>query len=168
MESDVDIITSSIGKALGGASGGYTSASKLVVDALRNRSRPYLFSNSLAPMIVAASLAVFNRLSATTDLRDRLESNTKLFRREITSAGFEIKESTHPIVPIMLGDAKLASEMAEDMLREGVYVVGFSYPVVPKDQARIRVQISAAHTTEQIEMAVNAFIRVGRKHKVID
>lgn len=164
----VDIITSTLGKALGGASGGFTSASQPIVEALRNRSRPYLFSNSLAPMIVAASLAVLNRLSLTTDLRDKLESNTDLFRKSITSAGFEIKESTHPIVPIMLGDAKLASDIASDMLKEGIYVVGFSYPVVPKGEARIRVQISAAHTVEQIEKAVSAFIRVGRKHKVID
>jgi glycine C-acetyltransferase len=164
----VDIITSTLGKALGGASGGFTSASQPIVEALRNRSRPYLFSNSLAPMIVAASLAVLNRLSLTTDLRDKLESNTDLFRKSITSAGFEIKESTHPIVPIMLGDAKLASDLASDMLKEGIYVVGFSYPVVPKGEARIRVQISAAHTVEQIEKAVSAFIRVGRKHKVID
>ncbi|MFT7516897.1 MAG: glycine C-acetyltransferase [Myxococcota bacterium] len=163
----VDIITSTLGKALGGASGGYTSASKVVVDILRNRSRPYLFSNSLAPPIVAASLAVFERLSSTTELRDRLEVNTKLFRDKISAAGFDIKEGVHPIVPIMLGDAKLASEMAADMLNEGIYVIGFSFPVVPRGQARIRVQISAGHSTEQIEKAVAAFIKVGRQHNVI-
>ena len=164
----VDIITSTLGKALGGASGGYTCASKIIVDALRNRSRPYLFSNSLAPPIVAASLAVFERLSNTTELRDRLEENTKLFRDKISAAGFDIKEGVHPIVPLMLGDAKLAADIAADMLAEGIYVIGFSFPVVPRGQARIRVQISAGHTTEQIEKAVAAFIKVGRKHKVID
>ena len=163
----VDIITSTLGKALGGASGGYTCSSKTIVDALRNRSRPYLFSNSLAPPIVAASLAVFERLSNTTELRDRLEENTELFRKLISEAGFDIKEGVHPIVPIMLGDAKLASDIAADMLGEGIYVIGFSFPVVPRGQARIRVQISAGHTPEQIEKAVAAFIKVGRKHKVI-
>ncbi|MDP6963891.1 MAG: aminotransferase class I/II-fold pyridoxal phosphate-dependent enzyme, partial [Planctomycetota bacterium] len=163
----VDIITSTLGKALGGASGGYTCASKVIIDALRNRSRPYLFSNSLAPPIVAASLAVFNRLSSTTELRDRLESNTMLFRRKISEAGFDIKDGVHPIVPIMLGDAKLAANMAADMLAEGIYVIGFSFPVVPRGQARIRVQISAGHTEEQIEKAVAAFVKVGRKHNVI-
>ena len=163
----VDIITSTLGKALGGASGGYTCASKIIVDALRNRSRPYLFSNSLAPPIVAASLAVFERLSSTTELRDKLESNTKLFREKISAAGFDVKEGVHPIVPIMLGDAKLAAEMAADMLCEGIYVFGFSFPVVPRGQARIRVQISAGHTAEQINKAVAAFIKVGRKHQVI-
>ncbi|MBC8370833.1 MAG: glycine C-acetyltransferase [Planctomycetes bacterium] len=163
----VDIITSTLGKALGGASGGYTCASKIIVDALRNRSRPYLFSNSLAPPIVAASLAVFERLSSTTELRDKLESNTKLFREKISAAGFDVKEGVHPIVPIMLGDAKLAAEMAADMLCEGIYVIGFSFPVVPRGQARIRVQISAGHTAEQINKAVAAFIKVGRKHQVI-
>jgi glycine C-acetyltransferase len=127
-----------------------------------------LFSNSLAPPIVAASLAVFERLSNTTELRDRLEENTKLFRDKISAAGFDIKEGVHPIVPLMLGDAKLAADIAADMLAEGIYVIGFSFPVVPRGQARIRVQISAGHTTEQIEKAVAAFIKVGRKHKVID
>jgi len=164
----VDIITSTLGKALGGASGGYTSASKTVVDALRNRSRPYLFSNSVAPPIVAASIAVFDRLSATTELRDRLESNTKLFRAGMTAAGFAIKESVHPIVPIMLGDAKLAADMARDLLAEGIYVIGFSFPVVPKGQARIRVQISAGHSEEHIARAIAAFVKVGRAHGVID
>ena len=163
----VDIITSTLGKALGGASGGYTVASKTVVDFLRNKSRPYLFSNSVAPPIVAASIAVFDRLSATTELRDQLEENTMWFREQMTAAGFDIKPSVHPIAPIMLGDAKLAADMASDMLAEGIYVIGFSFPVVPKGQARIRVQISAAHTREHLEKAVAAFIKVGRVHGVI-
>lgn len=164
----VDIITSTLGKALGGASGGFTCAPKVIIDALRNRSRPYLFSNSVAPPIVAASIAVFDRLSATTELRDRLESNTALFRSMMTEAGFAIKEGVHPIVPIMLGDARLAADLSKDLLDEGIYVIGFSFPVVPKGQARIRVQISAGHTEEHIRFAVQAFIKVGRAHKVID
>lgn len=164
----VDIITSTLGKALGGASGGFTCAPKVIVDALRNRSRPYLFSNSVAPPIVAASIAVFDRLSATTELRDRLESHTALFRSMMTEAGFAIKEGVHPIVPIMLGDARLAADLAKDLLDEGIYVIGFSFPVVPKGQARIRVQISAGHSEEQIRFAVQAFVKVGRAHKVID
>lgn len=164
----VHIITSTLGKALGGASGGYTSASKVIVDTLRNRSRPYLFSNSVAPPIVAASIAVFDRLSATTELRDRLERNTMWFRQALTEAGFAIKEGVHPIVPIMLGDAKLAADVARDMLDEGIYVIGFSFPVVPKGQARIRVQISAGHEQAHLERAVAAFIKVGKKHGVID
>ncbi len=163
----VDIITSTLGKALGGASGGYTVASKTVVDFLRNKSRPYLFSNSVAPPIVAASIAVFDRLSATTELRDQLEENTMWFREKMTAAGFDIKPGVHAIAPIMLGDAKLAADMARDMLAEGIYVIGFSFPVVPKGQARIRVQISAAHTREHLEKAVAAFIKVGRAHGVI-
>jgi glycine C-acetyltransferase len=164
----VHIITSTLGKALGGASGGYTSASKVIVDTLRNRSRPYLFSNSVAPPIVAASIAVFDRLSATTELRDKLERNTLWFRQALTEAGFAIKEGVHPIVPIMLGDAKLAADVARDMLEEGIYVIGFSFPVVPKGQARIRVQISAGHEQAHLESAVAAFIKVGKKHGVID
>lgn len=164
----VDIITSTLGKALGGASGGFTCAPKVIIDALRNRSRPYLFSNSVAPPIVAASIAVFDRLSATTELRDRLESNTALFRSMMTEAGFAIKEGVHAIVPIMLGDARLAADMAKDLLDEGIYVIGFSFPVVPKGQARIRVQISAGHSEEHIRFAVKAFVKVGRAHKVID
>jgi len=163
----VHIITSTLGKALGGASGGYTSSSKVVVDTLRNRSRPYLFSNSVAPPIVAASIAVFDRLSETTELRDRLETNTLWFRKAMTEAGFDIKPGVHAIVPIMLGDARLAAEIARDMLDEGIYVVGFSFPVVPKGQARIRVQISAGHEQKHLERAVEAFIKVGRKHGVI-
>lgn len=164
----VHIITSTLGKALGGASGGYTSASKVIVDTLRNRSRPYLFSNSVAPPIVAASIAVFDRLSATTELRDKLERNTLWFRQALTEAGFAIKEGVHPIVPLMLGDAKLAADVARDMLEEGIYVIGFSFPVVPKGQARIRVQISAGHEQEHLERAVAAFIKVGKKHGVIE
>jgi glycine C-acetyltransferase len=164
----VHIITSTLGKALGGASGGYTSASKVIVDTLRNRSRPYLFSNSVAPPIVAASIAVFDRLSATTELRDKLERNTLWFRQALTEAGFAIKEGVHPIVPIMLGDAKLAADVARDMLEEGIYVIGFSFPVVPKGQARIRVQISAGHEQAHLESALAAFIKVGKKHGVID
>ena len=163
----VDIITSTLGKALGGASGGFTCANKIIIDMLRNRSRPYLFSNSVAPPIVAASIAVFDRLSSTTELRDRLEVNTKLFREKMTAAGFEIPESVHAIAPIMLGDARLAADMAKDLLAEGIYVIGFSFPVVPKGQARIRVQISAGHTEAHIEKAVAAFIKVGRAHGVI-
>ena len=163
----VDIITSTLGKALGGASGGFTCAAKPVIDYLRNKSRPYLFSNSVAPPIVAASLAVFERLSATTELRDRLEVNTMSFRKQMTEAGFDIKPGVHPICPIMLGDAKLAADIANDMLEEGIYVIGFSFPVVPRGQARIRVQISAGHTPAHIDHAVAAFIKVGRKHGVI-
>ncbi|MAW61245.1 MAG: glycine C-acetyltransferase [Planctomycetes bacterium] len=163
----VHIITSTLGKALGGASGGYTSASKVIVDTLRNRSRPYLFSNSVAPPIVAASIAVFDRLSATTELRDKLERNTMWFRQAMTEAGFAIKEGVHAIVPIMLGDAKLAADVARDMLDEGIYVIGFSFPVVPRGQARIRVQISAGHEQEHLERAVAAFVKVGKKHGVI-
>jgi glycine C-acetyltransferase len=163
----VDIITSTLGKALGGASGGYTSAPKVLVDALRNRSRPYLFSNSVAPPIVAASIAVFERLASSTELRDRLEANTALFRGLMTEAGFAIKKGVHAIVPIMLGDARLAADMARDLLDEGIYVIGFSFPVVPKGQARIRVQISAGHDEAQIRRAVEAFIKVGRAHGVL-
>jgi glycine C-acetyltransferase len=163
----VHIITSTLGKALGGASGGFTCASRTIVDFLRNKSRPYLFSNSVAPPIVAASLAVFDRLSATTELRDKLEANTAWFRERMTAAGFDIKPGVHPIVPIMLGDAKLAADIAADMLAEGIYVIGFSFPVVPRGQARIRVQISAAHEQHHLEKAVAAFVAVGRKHGVI-
>ena len=163
----VDIITSTMGKALGGASGGFTSASKLIVDTLRNRSRPYLFSNSVAPPIVAASIAVFERLSATTELRDRLEENTSFFRAQITAAGFAVRDGVHPIVPVMLGDARLAGQMADALLVEGIYVIGFSFPVVPKGQARIRVQISAAHSRDNIECAIAAFTKVGKQLGVI-
>jgi glycine C-acetyltransferase len=156
----IDIITGTLGKALGGASGGYTSARKEIVDLLRQRSRPYLFSNTVAPSIVAASLKVLDLLSSTTELRDKLEANTKYFREKISEAGFEIKEGIHPIVPIMLGDAVLSQNMAARLLNKGVYVIGFFYPVVPKDTARIRVQISAAHTKEDLDFAIEKFIEV--------
>ena len=153
----VDIITGTLGKALGGASGGYTSARKEIVDMLRQRSRPYLFSNTVAPSIVSASIKVLEMLSANTHLRDKLEENTKYFREGITKAGLNIKPGTHPIVPIMLGDAVLAQKMAASMLEKGVYVIGFFYPVVPKGTARIRVQISAAHTKEDLDFAISKF-----------
>jgi len=155
----VDIITSTLGKALGGASGGFTTGRREIIELLRQRSRPYLFSNTLSPAIAAASLAVLEILSASTDLRDKLEANTKHFRAGMAERGFDIAAGDHPIVPIMLGRAALATEMAERMLDEGVYVIGFSYPVVPKGQARIRVQISAAHSTEDLDFAMDAFAR---------
>jgi glycine C-acetyltransferase len=163
----VDVITSTLGKALGGASGGFTSGRQEIIDLLRQRSRPYLFSNTVAPAIVATSIAVIDMLSATTDLRDRLEKNTKYFRDKMTATGFEIKSGVHPIVPIMLGDAKLAQNIASDMLDEGIYVIGFSFPVVPKWEARIRVQISAAHSREQLDQAIDAFVKIGKKYQVI-
>jgi glycine C-acetyltransferase len=163
----VDIITSTLGKALGGASGGFTASRREVVALLRQRSRPYLFSNSLPPALVSAALACLETLSETTTLRERLAENTRWFRRAMTEAGFSIRAGEHPIVPIMLGDARLAHQMAADLLREGIYVVGFSFPVVPKDAARIRVQISAAHEPAHLEQAVAAFVRIGRTHKVI-
>lgn len=159
----VDIITGTLGKALGGASGGYTSARKEIVDLLRQRSRPYLFSNTVAPAIVAASIKVLDMLSSTTHLRDKLEENTKYFREKIKAAGFNIKEGIHPIVPIMLGDAVLAQQMAARMLEKGVYVIGFFYPVVPKGTARIRVQISAAHSKEDLDFAVEKFSEVKKE-----
>ena len=164
----VDIITGTLGKALGGASGGFTAARSELVALLRQRSRPYLFSNTLAPSIVSASIECLDMLSSTTELRDRLESNTARFREGMTAAGFDIRPGVHPIVPVMLGDARLASGMADRLLAEGIYVIGFSYPVVPKGQARIRVQLSAAHTDEHIEHALAAFTRVGRDMGVID
>jgi glycine C-acetyltransferase len=163
----IDIITSTLGKALGGASGGFTAASEATAAMLRQRSRPYLFSNTLAPPIVAASLKALELLGGSTALRDRVMENARLFRKAIGEAGFAIKPGDHPIVPIMLGDARLGQLMAADLLAQGIYVIGFSFPVVPKDQARIRVQLSAAHTREQIERAVAAFTKVGRKHGVI-
>lgn len=159
----VDIITGTLGKALGGASGGYTSARKEIVDLLRQRSRPYLFSNTVAPAIVAASIKVLDMLSSTTHFRDKLEENTKYFREKIKAAGFNIKEGVHPIVPIMLGDAVLAQQMAARMLEKGVYVIGFFYPVVPKGTARIRVQISAAHSKEDLDFAVEKFSEVKKE-----
>jgi len=163
----VDIITSTLGKAMGGASGGFTSASQEVVDFLRQRSRPYLFSNTLAPAIVSASIAVLDMLSATTELRDKLESNTQYFRREMTAAGFDIKPGEHPIVPIMLYDARLAQELAAELLQEGIYVIGFSFPVVPKGEARIRVQVSAGHDQQHLDTAIAAFKKIGKKMGII-
>jgi glycine C-acetyltransferase len=163
----VDVVTSTLGKALGGASGGFTAARREIVALLRQRSRPYLFSNTLPPALVCASLACLDLLSRTTARRDRLEASTRWFRRAMTEAGFEIRPGDHPIVPIMLGDAHLAQGMAADLLDEGIYVVGFAYPVVPKGQARIRVQISAAHEPEHLERAVAAFVKVGRARGVI-
>jgi glycine C-acetyltransferase len=158
----VDIFTSTLGKALGGASGGFTSGRREVVDLLRNRSRPYLFSNTLAPPIVAGSIAAIALLSESTALRDKLEANTQRFRAGMTAAGLAIRPGTHPITPVMLGDAKLAAEMAQQLLAHGIYVIGFSFPVVPKGQARIRVQISAAHSETDIDRAVAAFTTVGK------
>jgi glycine C-acetyltransferase len=163
----VDIITSTFGKAMGGASGGFTAARRAIVELLRQRSRPYLFSNSLAPVIVYTTLKVLEILSESTELRDRLEDNCVLFRKEIEKAGFRTVGAGHPIIPIMLGDAKLATDIARDMLEEGVYVIGFSYPVVPKGQARIRTQMSAAHSTDDIQRAIQAFKKVGRKYNLI-
>ncbi len=162
----IDIITGTLGKALGGASGGYTSARKEIVDLLRQRSRPYLFSNTVAPSIVTASIKVLDMLSSTTHLRDKLEENTKYFREKIKAAGFEIKEGVHPIVPIMLGDAVLSQKMAARLLEKGVYVIGFFYPVVPKGTARIRVQISAAHSKEDLDFAVEKFIEVKKEMRI--
>jgi glycine C-acetyltransferase len=159
----VDILTGTLGKALGGASGGYTSGRKEIIEYLRQRSRPYLFSNTLAPMIAGASIAVLDLLSQSTALRDTLESNTRLFREEMTHLGFNIIAGEHPIVPVMLGDAALATKFADAMLKRGVYVIGFSYPVVPEGKARIRTQMSAAHTREDLEFAVKAFAEVKRE-----
>ncbi len=163
----IDITTGTLGKALGGALGGFTSGRKEIIDLLRQRSRPYLFSNSLPPAVVGASIAVFDLLSSTTELRDRLEANTRHFRARMSEAGFEIKPGTHPIVPIMLYDERLAHDMARRLLDEGVYVIGFSFPVVPKGQARIRVQLSAAHTREQLDRAIAAFAKIGRELGVL-
>jgi glycine C-acetyltransferase len=153
----VDILTGTFGKALGGASGGYTSGRKEIVELLRQRSRPYLFSNTVAPVIAAATVKAIDLLMTSTALRDRLEANTRCFRKEIAELGFEIKPGSHPIVPIMLGDAKLAQEMAAMLLEEGIYVIGFSYPVVPMGQARIRVQLSALHTDKDLAFAIEQF-----------
>ena len=158
----VDIVTSTLGKALGGASGGFTAARQEIVDLLRQRSRPYLFSNSLPPTLVCAGLAAFDMLSRSTELRDRLEANTRHFRSGLEAAGLAVLEGEHPIVPVMIGDARLASEMADALLTEGIYVIGFSFPVVPKGQARIRVQISAAHTRDDLDLAIHAFHKVAK------
>jgi glycine C-acetyltransferase len=163
----IDIITGTLGKALGGASGGFTSGRKEIIEMLRQRSRPYLFSNTLAPSITGASIAVFDLLSETTELRDKLEENTKYFRKKMTEAGFDIKPGEHAIVPIMLYDAVLSQKMAEKLLEKGIYVIGFYYPVVPKGQARIRVQISAGHERQHLDQAIQAFIEAGRELEVI-
>ncbi|MBR9999445.1 MAG: glycine C-acetyltransferase [Cyclobacteriaceae bacterium] len=163
----VDIITGTLGKALGGASGGFTSGRKEIIEMLRQRSRPYLFSNTLAPSIVGASIVVFEMLTETTALRDKLEKNTLYFREKMTEAGFDIKPGNHPIVPIMLYDAILSQKMASELLKEGIYVIGFYYPVVPKSQARIRVQISAAHDREDLDHAIEAFTRTGIRLGII-
>jgi len=163
----IDIITGTLGKALGGASGGFTSGRKEIIDLLRQRSRPYLFSNTLAPSIAGASIAVFDLLSKTTELRDKLEVNTKYFREKISAAGFDVKPGEHPIIPIMLYDAVVSQKMAEKLLEKGIYVIGFYYPVVAKGQARIRVQISAGHSMDQLDHAIKSFIEVGKELGVI-
>ncbi|MDY2586153.1 glycine C-acetyltransferase [Winogradskyella aquimaris] len=163
----IDIITGTLGKALGGAMGGYTTAKKEIVEILRQRSRPYLFSNSLAPTIVGASIKVFDMLKNDTSLRDKLDWNTKYFKKELKKAGFDIIDGDSAIVPVMLYDAKLSQTMANMLLEEGVYVIGFFYPVVPKEKARIRVQLSAAHSKEQLDKAIDAFIKVGKKLEII-
>ncbi len=163
----VDIITGTLGKALGGAIGGFTSGRREIIEMLRQRSRPYLFSNSLPPAVVGAGIAVMDLLSSTTELRDRLEANTRRFRAGMTAAGFDIKPGTHPIVPIMLYDEKLAHEMARRLLEKGIYVIGFSYPVVARGKARIRVQLSAAHTDAHIDRAIGAFVAVGQELGVL-
>ncbi len=163
----IDIITGTLGKALGGASGGFTSGKKEVIEMLRQRSRPYLFSNTLAPSIVGGSIAVLDLLSETTALRDKLEWNTQYFRNEMTKAGFDIKPGVHPIVPIMLYEATVAQEMAAALLEEGIYVIGFFFPVVAKGKARIRVQLSAAHDKEHLDKAIAAFVKIGKSMKVI-
>ena len=163
----VDIITGTLGKALGGAMGGFTSGRKEIIDMLRQRSRPYLFSNSLAPSIVGASIAVFDLLSETTELRDKLEDNVNYFKKGIKAAGFDIKDGDSAIVPIMLYDAALSQKFADMLLEEGIYVIGFFYPVVPKGQARIRVQLSAAHDRAHLDKAITAFTKVGKELGVI-
>jgi glycine C-acetyltransferase len=167
VEGRVDILTSTLGKALGGAAGGFVASRREVVELLRQRARPYLFSNTLAPSIAGGSLAALELLASSTTLRDRLMENARSFREEMTRAGFDVKPGFHPIVPILLGDARLAVEFARDLLAEGIYVIGFSYPVVPKGQARIRVQLSAAHTPEHVARAVDAFTRIGRRRGVL-
>ena len=163
----VDIITGTLGKALGGAMGGYTTGHKEIIELLRQRSRPYLFSNSLAPSIVGASIEVLNMLGESTELRDKLESNVKYFKAGMKAAGFDFKDGDSAIVPVMLYDAKLSQVMADKLLEEGIYVIGFFYPVVPKDQARIRVQLSAGHELEHIDKAIAAFTKVGKELGVI-
>jgi glycine C-acetyltransferase len=164
---EVDVFTSTLGKALGGGSGGFTTGRQAIIDLLRQRSRPYLFSNTLPPPLVAASIKVFELLSSSGELRERVNANAAYFRKRIVEAGFEIRPGTHPIAPVMLHDAKLAQQFASELLDEGIYVIGFFYPVVPQGQARIRTQMSAAHTTAQIDRLVEAFVKVGRRLGVI-
>jgi glycine C-acetyltransferase len=164
---EVDIFTSTLGKALGGGSGGFTTGRQPIIDLLRQRSRPYLFSNTLPPPLVAASLKVFEMLSGGGELRERLDDNARHFRQRMTAAGFELRPGSHPIVPVMLHDAKLAQAFARGLMDEGIYAIGFFYPVVPQGQARIRTQMSAAHTRVQIDRAVDAFITVGRRLGVV-
>jgi glycine C-acetyltransferase len=163
----VDIMTSTLGKALGGAAGGFVAGRQEVVDLLRQRARPYLFSNTVAPPIVGASLAALDLLEGSTELRDRLMENARRFREGMTAAGFQLRPGFHPIAPIMLGDARLAVDFARDLLDEGIYVIGFSFPVVPKGEARIRVQLSAAHRPDMVDRAVQAFLKIGRKRRVV-
>jgi glycine C-acetyltransferase len=163
----VDIITTTLGKAMGGASGGCTSGRQEIIDMLRQRSRPYLFSNTVCPVVIVAAITAVDLLLGSTALRDKLETNTKYFREKMTQAGFDIKEGIHPIVPIMLYNAKLAQDVARDLYAEGIYVIGFSYPVVPKGQARIRVQISAAHEREHLDKAIAAFTKIGGQYKIL-
>jgi glycine C-acetyltransferase len=163
----IDIITGTLGKALGGASGGFTSGKKEIIEMLRQRSRPYLFSNSLAPSITGASIAVLDMLSSTTELRDKLEYNTKYFRSKMKEAGFDIRPGEHPIVPIMLYDAVIAQDFAARLLQEGIYVIGFFYPVVAKGLARIRVQLSAAHEQHHLDKAIGAFTKIGKELGVL-
>lgn len=163
----VDIITGTLGKALGGASGGYTSGRKEIIEWLRQRSRPYLFSNTLAPMITASSLKVFDILESSDELREKLQKNTQYFRKKMTNLGFDIIQGNHPIVPVMFGDAKLAANVAERLLEKGIYAIAFSYPVVPKDKARIRLQISAAHTKEHLDKAINAFSEIAKELEIM-
>jgi len=163
----IDIFTSTLGKALGGGSGGFTTGRQEIIDLLRQRSRPYLFSNTLPPPLVSASIKVFEMLSATTALRDRLEENTRYFRAGMTAAGFDIKEGVHPITPVMLYDAPLAQQFAAKLLDEGIYVIGFFFPVVPRNEARIRVQISAGHDKDHLDRAIEAFTKVGKDLGVI-
>jgi glycine C-acetyltransferase len=163
----IDVMTSTLGKALGGAAGGFTTGRQEIVDLLRQRSRPYLFSNSIPPAIAGASIAVLDLLGRTTELRDKVMANALRFREGMTKAGFTIKPGIHPIVPVMLGDARLSQELSAALLEEGIYVIGFFYPVVPKGEARIRVQLSAEHTFEQVDRAIEAFTRGGKKLGVL-
>ena len=164
---DIDIITSTLGKALGGASGGFTSGKADIIDMLRQKSRPYLFSNTVCPSIVAASIKVLDILTKSTSLRDKLEKNTIYFRREIGNLGYDIKKGVHPIIPIMLYDAKVAKKLSELLLEKGIYVISFSYPVVPKEQARIRVQISASHSKNQLEHTIESFYQAGKELRLL-